>query len=395
MNTFSQSNQGNKKEYSLSQLQSIVIDFLRFPLAIMVIFIHMNPHVISILDVDFNLLSGQGILNIVSIIMSHVLARIAVPTFFFISGLLFFSNLQKWSWIGYKQKINSRMKTLVVPYFVWNLFTFILLIGYNLMGVWLKKETISDVYSLIVDRSWHIFYDYYEWGTTTTNWLGESLRMTGPYDLPLWFLRDLIVISILTPLIYFYIKKMKIYGVVLLFFAYVSGIWTTVPGFNIAAFFFFSTGAYFAFNQINIITFVKQNKYFILSICFVLFCITTIYDGSSTVIGQNIYPFFVCFGVFSAFYIASTIVEHYHIKPNKFLVSTCFFIYALHYAGLSGSPLALVQRVLHSLIPGQSSFENGVCYLLSPLVAAMLCIVVLVVLRKLCPKLTLLFSGNK
>ncbi len=395
MNTTLKANQ--QEGDSLLQLQSSTIDVLRFPLAVMVVFIHMTPNVINLFDAEFPLVSGVGMLNLVGIILSHVLSHIAVPSFYFISGLLFFVNFQQWSWSGYKKKMKSRMNTLVIPYVLWNLCTFLLLIGWMLKDVWLKGESMADIYSLIADRSWHIFYDYHEWDTDKINWLGGTLRMTGPYDLPLWFLRDLIVVSVLTPFIYYFVKKLRIVGVVLLFIAYISRIWIIVPGFQITAFFYFTTGAYFALHRINVVAFVRRYKYFILPFSLVLFVITTIYDGTNTVIGQNIYPFFICLGVFSAFYIASTIIEHYHIKPSEFLVSTCFFIYALHAASIPEieTPLFFTQRLLHFLIPGLSGIENGVCYVLSPFFSVALCMVVLVVLRKLCPKLTSLFSGNK
>ena len=106
------------------KLQSATIDLLRFPLAIMVIFIHMNPEVSNLFDADFSLISGHGIYNVTGVLLSHVLTHIAVPTFYLISGFLFFINFQKWSWEGYKKKLSSRIKTLLVPYLLWNAIPF-------------------------------------------------------------------------------------------------------------------------------------------------------------------------------------------------------------------------------------------------------------------------------
>ena len=377
------------------QLQSSTIDFLRFPLAIMVIFIHMNPAVVNLIDADFPLLSGHGFFNIIGIVLSHVLTHIAVPTFFFISGFLFFLNFPVWSWEGYRKKMESRVKTLLVPYILWNIVTFTMFI----IIIWKHSGSMSDVFAMLQDKSWHVIYDYHEWGTTRINWLGENLKMTGPYDLPLWFLRDLIVVTILTPIIYYAIKKMKIGIVVILFLAYISRIWILVPGFHITAFFYFTLGAYFALNGKNIVLFVERFKFVFIPVSIILLISTTIYDGANTVIGQNIYPLFVCSCVFSAFYIAVVCIKKYHLKPNKLLVSSCFFIYAFHAASIPFfricSPLALSQRILHQLIPGQSGIENGICYLTAPFLTAFLCIMILLVARKFFPKLTLFFSGNK
>ena len=122
-----------------------------------------------------------------------------------------------------------------------------------------------------------------------------------------------------------------------------------------------------------------------------------VYDGKNTDIGANVYPFFILVGVFSAFYVASVCIERYNIKPNKLLVSSCFFIYAFHGAPipLIGSPLGFVRGMLHRLIPGITGIEEGICYLIAPFFTALLCIVVLKIARKMLPKTTLLFSGNK
>lgn len=64
------------------EILSNTIETLRFPLAIAVIFIHMNPNVVSILNTNFDLLTYKGVLNLLEITFSHILPRIAVPCFF-------------------------------------------------------------------------------------------------------------------------------------------------------------------------------------------------------------------------------------------------------------------------------------------------------------------------
>lgn len=388
-------NQGSKLDPA--QLQSSAIDLLRFPLAIMVIFIHMNPNVINLLEADFGLLTTQGFYNVIGILLSHVLTHIAVPTFFLISGFLFFVNFQEWSWEGYKKKMSSRVKTLLIPYVFWNVVPFLLMVIAMFAGVMLKVHPIEKVQTFVSENGWHIFYDCNEWGTSRIDWLGHNQRMTGPYDLPLWFLRDLIVVTIFTPVIYYAIKKLGICIIGLLFIAYISRIWTLQPGFHITAFFFFSTGAYLALNKMNIVQFSNRYKLLFLPTCFVLLVAATIFDGANTIIGQNIYPFYICAGVFSAFYIASVFITKWNVRPNKLLVSSCFFIYAFHGVSIPviGSPLSFTRYLLHKIIPGSSVIDEFVCYLASPFISAYLCVFALKISRRLFPKLTLYFSGNK
>ena len=266
-----------------------------------------------------------------------------------------------------------------------------------LAAVAIKGKPIEGVESFIAENNWHIFYDCNEWGTTRINWLGEHLRMTGPYDSPLWFLRDLIVVTMMTPIIYYAIKKLGLFIISILFVAYISRIWTLLPGFHITAFFFFSTGAYFALNKMNIIQFADKYRLLFIPFCIILLVASTIYDGANTFIGQNIYLLFICTGVFTAFYVASKCIIKYNIRPNKMLVSSCFFIYAIHGVNFPfiGSPLSLTRRLLHYVIPGNTGIEEGFCYLTSPIVTAFLCILLLMFARRFFPKITLYFSGNK
>ena len=232
-----------------SELQSLTINFLRFPLIMMVVFIHMSPKTINLIDAKYSLLSGHGISNIIRILFSHTITSIAVPTFFFISGFLFFSNFNDWSWNGYRKKIGSRIKTLLIPYLLWNLIPFLLIVGKCLICDISNGNPTTDTLAFFSDNIWRIFYVFHEWESSSTDWLGNPLYSTAPLNIPLWFIRDLFIISLLTPIIYFAVTKIKIWLIFALFFAYISKIWTQIPGLDIESIFYFTVGAFFAINK--------------------------------------------------------------------------------------------------------------------------------------------------
>lgn len=219
-------------------------------------------------------------------------------------------------------------------------------------------------------------------------------RTTGPFDTPLWFLRDLMVVSALSPLVYCFIRRTRIYGMALLSLAYISRIWPVATDFSVTAVFFFSLGAYFAINGINVIHFVQRTKYVVIVSFLALLAACIAYNGEHTVIGQNIYPFFAIATVFVSFYAASVFVTRWNVKANKFLVSSCFFVYAFHDSP-TGNPLGISNTILHFVIPGSSALENAVCYLLSPFLAAAICVFILLLLKKFTPRLAKLYSGNR
>ena len=73
----------------LRDLDSRILDALRFPLAVMVLVIH------SFISKDYHLpdytsLSGMDICVALQILFSHVISAVAVPAFFMMSGYFFF-----------------------------------------------------------------------------------------------------------------------------------------------------------------------------------------------------------------------------------------------------------------------------------------------------------------
>ena len=75
------------QQHGLDELQSRVVAWLRFPLIVLVAYIHYYGPEIQPKDYI-----GTDIYNYLMILMSHVISRSAVPTFFLISG--FFISFQ-------------------------------------------------------------------------------------------------------------------------------------------------------------------------------------------------------------------------------------------------------------------------------------------------------------
>ncbi|MGC8140665.1 hypothetical protein ACP3W2_24705, partial [Salmonella enterica] len=84
-------------------------------------------------------------------------------------------------------------------------------------------------------------------------------------------MRDLIVVVVLSPVIYWFVRKTRVFGLGVLLLAYCTQIWTPIPGFSPSAFFFFSIGAYFSIEGKDIIGFVRANKYVISAGALLLF----------------------------------------------------------------------------------------------------------------------------
>ncbi len=368
----------------VSDKESRTIDWLRFPLAVFVIFIHGFGGGSSNVA-DYSSLTSMDIYNITRISFSHVLCQIAVPAFYFISGYLFFLNVKTWSKEAYINKCKSRFKTLVIPYLLWNLLAIIVVLSkkvYNGMEVMEFFQKYS-----VFKLCWNINV----WNAEMKNWIGLSAYRTGPINIPLWFLRDLIVVVFFTPVIYQLIKKWGKIVIIVLGFCYVSRIWFVTSGFGINGFFFFSFGAYFSINKNSF--FFNFNKIRIPNyiVTLTLFVVCVYYDGPCSKIGWNIYPFFIITELISIFNVAFYCVNKWDLHPFKILTQSCFFIYACHKFEI----LDFCESLIGKLLPCNDSFCLIIKYFSTTFICAGVCVLIYFILNKFTPKLCGIFCGNR
>lgn len=375
-------------------LQSQVIDWLRFPLAVAVVFIHCfgEPPTVDLAAMHADPFSGMHLFNWVRICLSHVLTHIAVPTFFAISGYLFFRKWQQWDKLLYLRKLKSRFRTLVIPYLCWNFIAILTVVALKVAAYAVKGKPLSSIPLFFQENGWlRMFWDCNVWAEDRLNWLGMATPMTSPIDVPLWFLRDLIVVTVLTPLIYVYLKYTRHYGLLLLALAYISGVWPNISGLTVTTVFFFSTGAYFSLygkNLINECRRVRALSY----VCAVLFLLPCIwFDGRNTSEGYLIYPFYVIAGVCAAFNLTAWLLQTGRARIYPLLSQSTFFIYAIHTLLVLRVTSVLFRPLEATGIP----WLLTLIYLLRPFVATAICIVLFVLMRRLFPRILGILTGNR
>lgn len=122
---------------------------------------------------------------------AYGLTGIAVPMFFMLSGMLFFNGI--FTVKDCFPKMKKRVRSLLIPYILWNIFFvvwYVILqnlpglsasINNNITGKVFTPNIISNIYELF--------------------WT--------PVNFPLWFLRDLIVMVAISPILYYVIKYLK------------------------------------------------------------------------------------------------------------------------------------------------------------------------------------------
>lgn len=184
---------------------SLRLQLLRFPLIVGVVFIHAY----TLATDPATAVADNGHVNaFIQSLISQELARCAVPLFFLMSGYLFFVGAD-WSMEKYQSKIRSRVGTLLIPFLFWNILVLILFAAAQ------SHPKTAPFFSgkMALIRSYGIV-DY------ISAVFGIN-RFPASYQF--WFIRDLMVLALLTPLIHLLLKKIPaIFLAVLLALWFVS-----------------------------------------------------------------------------------------------------------------------------------------------------------------------------
>lgn len=205
----------------IDPLHSRVINLLRYPLAVLVVMCHC-----CILD-------GRG--TAVQIFFSETLPHVAVPLFLVFSGYLYFKE-GRFDCKLYLNKLKTRLRTLFVPYILWSTLCFIITV---------VRGQVEPTLLNYVEGLW----DTALWKEGTR----FSRTLPGfPLDMPLWFVRDLMVLVLISPLIWLILKKTRGWGI-LLFAAWWFPAHDKFFGFGADSLFFFSLGALFSMKRTDFV----------------------------------------------------------------------------------------------------------------------------------------------
>lgn len=238
------------------------LDWLRMPLALCVVFIHS----FGVRKVNYDLLAARQwswttAYDTLRIFLSHEFPVFAVPAFFLISGYLFFRHLEDWNWATYGQKLCRRTHTILLPYIGWNIFHCIHLCWPTLMKIAHGTAQWPALWRLAKALGgWHMLWTG-SYHNTVVNCLGMTMTNTAPVLVPLWFLRDMMVVVLFAPLLHWLLRKGGRWLLALLGVCLVLRVWIPVPGFSIVATFWFALGGYFSINQRDMVERIYQRRW--------------------------------------------------------------------------------------------------------------------------------------
>ena len=355
------------------ELLGKTIAFLRFPLSVAVVLLHS-----SVID---SLVGGgyNGYLFVSGFF--YIITQIAVPSFFFFSGFLFFHKMNGFTFCVYTQKLKKRIDTLVIPYVFWNLFVAVLylMIQTIIPGMMSGKNKLLVDYS-ISDWLW-MFWD--------TNRISPAFTAHLPLNGPLWFVRDLIVVVIGTPLVYFLIRRLHICIVIFLGLLWIGDLWVDITGFSSMCLFFFSAGAYFGIKRLS---FLMVKRLDVVCLIFYLYIasvfVESLFQGKPWI--SYLHNVGVLLGMFSLFNICAYFINKRKLNVNLFPAGSSFFIYAFHIM-----PLLFMIKLLIRLIQPHSNIELIVLYFVCPLTVVYIGLEFYKLLNKYFPYFMAIITGGR
>lgn len=117
-------------------LQSRSLNALKIIMILFVIYIHMNPTAERCGEIAM---------------WWHSINVVAVPVFFIISGYFFFYNTYLFDKETYIKKLKKRVKTLLIPYFLWNLLPVLLITGGNMYSIIFRGKSFDALKEFYTD----------------------------------------------------------------------------------------------------------------------------------------------------------------------------------------------------------------------------------------------------
>lgn len=358
----------------LDNRQSTLIKSMRFPLIVLVVFAHSLGFELP--DVT-NGTAGLNIYHFVSEMISHNFARIAVCWFYVFSGYLFFRYMKedRLEWVWYANKLKKRFWSLLIPYLIWNLL--LVLLSY-------AKTKATVAFGFPDDGGVQYLK---ETGPAFWFW-------TGPINFPLYFMRDLMVMSLLAPLLYYVFKGLRRIGGAVLLLALMSLYAFTewmpdMPGIDFRSLVFFSVGAYLGIYKLNMLELARKVKWPSAILAAILLVAATLANAKP--FHTAILYWFFPFGMITLMNICDALIDNERrcVRMCR-MAETVFFVFASHEIFILGLTKGVFSRVFGDGLPGLWISYFGV-----PVVVLSICLLLYWCIKKIMPRTLSFICGGR
>lgn len=336
---------------TLDHTLSRTFDWLRFPLALLVVYLHIAPN-LAVLQSIYGV--GSPYFWTANIINN--IANLAVPSFYIISGYLMSFNMTTFSSDVYFKKLKRRCLTLLVPYMIWNL----LCLAY-----------------MFITRQ-------------ITDFPGWRAVFIEPLNFPLWFIRNLIILNLLYPMIWAMTRYLKWPFLVLIISVYllmpVIRDIVYIHPYTLTSFIYFYIGVYGGINRISFNGTDKTSLIILISLTVISFLSVVLNPILNITYASN---FYLLCGSITLLLLTYKMIERYNIRPVPLLAAASAFIYFSHKLG----PTYISKQIVGSLLPG-GEISEIIIFLASPIIASLICVGMYYLLGKIHPSILKILTGK-
>jgi surface polysaccharide O-acyltransferase-like enzyme len=356
----------------LDPVASDRLRLLRFPLIVAIIYIHNY-------FVDVRYATGSiweacpsDLSCFIRNLISQGFARVAVPLFFLMSGYFLFLGFD-WSADGYLGKLRSRVRTLLVPFLFWNAATLLLYIVVQTLP--LTRDFLSGgSYALGTLGPWE-----------AVNAIFGITRYPIAYQF--WFVRDLMILVLLVPLIHLFLKKIPLSVFCLLFILWFFDLCPlAVP--SAQACFFFYAGALLGSRGRDLFQVDRVGLPVTLVYLILVSIDALMWSGPAHIL---LHRAGLLLGIAATLYATGPVLRRPRLGPFLLRVSGCsFFVFAVH-----GVLLSATRKIVYRLVTPESDLTFLVLYFTIPLLVAAVAMGIYYLLKRSCPRFLAVVTGER
>jgi hypothetical protein len=342
------------------------INSLRFLLIVFVVFIHNNVS-------SMNFVGGMETYEIpvyvekVRYAVSDIIARVAVPLFFLISGLLLYA--KETSFLAVLKK---KSRTILLPYLLWNALA--LAFFFVAQGIPFAKPYFANPQNIVRNFSAIDWLDVF---------VGKFTRTPYPLVYQFWFLRDLFILDLLFLPIKALIDKVPAATLALLVILWLTG--ANIYIVDAGALLFFALGYYIvkfniSYKHIDALETRDVIAMYALAIIMSLFFVY----GAPTMKAVNIVVGIVFFIKMSRYFAGNKLYPRL-----LWLKQYAFFVYAIH------EPLLIIMKKLSVRVIPMRGGWILLQYFGVATLGILIFLVIGIIVRKAAPKVYAALTGGR
>ncbi len=331
-------------------------DIAKFILILGVILAHSNLYA----DKEAGFSTGGKFL--MTLIPGAMCSVVVVPLFFVIAGFLYFKNVNRFTLSVYVDKCKRRVHSLLIPYLLWNFIGLIILIfkstvlGYPSFGI------ITD-HHLNISKVFECF-----WG----------LKNGYPVAFAFWFIRNLIIFSVISPVSYLIAKNRLLFIALILLIC--------IFNISLYGFEFFLIGSFAALNYNGHYVFKKN---FAITGCIVWLSLSLFKTLTNYWIEPLLLIDTLAVG-YPIFYLSYKLTAFDHSQIMRMLLRSTFCLYALHQFYCT-----IIRKAYGDLFGINTTFGVAIAFIATWLTLIGLSFLLWAIFQKLFPRLIAVLSGNR